>query len=43
MSLRKRLKRGEPEGELKSELRREGYTEEDMAKKSWDERYFLKK
>ena len=30
--IRKRLKRGEPEGELKSELRREGYTEADMAK-----------
>ena len=30
--IRKRLKKGEPEGELKSELRKEGYSEADMAK-----------
>jgi hypothetical protein len=29
-AIQKRLKRGEPEGELKNELRKEGFTEEDM-------------
>jgi hypothetical protein len=29
--VKKRLRKGEPEGEIKNELRKEGYTEEEMA------------
>lgn len=31
-TLQKRLRRGEPEGEIKNELRSEGYSEEDLEK-----------